>query len=209
VSAFPTFPGQGSCSFNGGNLVTCNIGTIGAGATHFFEVRVVPTAAATLTNIAQASSSFNTDPFTGNNSATTQTASFQPGTTPPAPIPSPGAGPIAALGGSRTCVWGERHCVVLVDCTNLEQDCTGVGRGRVLVSGRPVGQARFFRFRRTQKTILAGEEEELVFRLGFGPRRAVRRALRRNHRVRAKVRVTVTDASGNVTVLRRNLRVVD
>ena len=57
ISAFPTFPGQGFCSFNGVSTVTCSIGTIVAGSTHFFDVRVRPTAAGTLQNTASASSS--------------------------------------------------------------------------------------------------------------------------------------------------------
>ena len=96
ISAFPTFPGQGFCSFNGVSTVTCSIGTIVAGSTHFFDVRVRPTAAGTLQNTASASSSSNFDPFGGNNSATTLTATFVEGTTPPAPLPSPGVGSIAS-----------------------------------------------------------------------------------------------------------------
>ena len=159
ISAFPTFPGQGFCSFNGVSTVTCSIGTIVAGTTHFFDIRVRPTAAGTLQNTASASSSSNFDPFGGNNSATTLTATFVEGTTPPAPLPSPGVGSIANLRGPRICSWSEGSCVVLVDCINLEQDCTAVGRGRVFVSGRAVGAASY-RFRRVQRTILAGEEED-------------------------------------------------
>ena len=97
--------------------------------------------------------------------------------------------------------------MVLVDCTNLEQNCTAVGRGRVFVAGRAVGAASY-RFARVRRTIAAGEEEELGFRVGFDTRRKIRRALRNGRRVRARVKVTVTNAAGNRTVRRRSLRVV-
>ena len=95
---------------------------------------------------------------------------------------------------------------MLVDCINLEQDCTAVGRGRVVISGRAVGAASYG-FRRVRRTIAAGEEEELGFRVGSSARRKIRRALRNGRRVRARVKVTVTDTAGNRTVRRRSLRV--
>ena len=147
------------------------------------------------------------DPFTSNNSATTLTSTVRRGYARSDPCPEPrGVGPIAALGGSRTCDWSDGRCFVLVDCMNLEQDCTAVGQGRVVVAGRVVGAASY-RFRRMQHTVMAGEEEELDFRVGFTSRRKIRRALRNGRRVRARVKVTVTDAAGNRTVRRRSLRI--
>lgn len=122
ISAFPTFPAQGFCSFNGASTVTCGIGTIAAGTTHFFEVRVRPTAVTTLQNTASAGSSSNFDPFSSNNQATTLTATFVEGTAPPDPIPSPTVGSIAKLGGSKICLSSGVRCVVLVECTNLDED---------------------------------------------------------------------------------------
>jgi len=105
----------------------------------------------------------------------------------------------------RTFVEARSRCAKLA---LFEQDCNAVGTGRVLIAGRPVRGAAFFRFRRTRRTVAAAEEEELSFRVSSNARRAIRRAVRRGRRVRAKVRVTVTDAAGNRTVRRRTLKII-
>jgi uncharacterized repeat protein (TIGR01451 family) len=70
VSLLSSSAAQGSCT--GTQVVSCNLGTVAAGGSVKITVVVMPTAAGTLVNHANVSSS-NPDPIAGNNNATATT----------------------------------------------------------------------------------------------------------------------------------------
>ncbi len=70
----------------------------------------------------------------------------------------------------------------------------------------PAGAARTVRFKTVKKMLRAGARKKIRLRLARRPKRAVKRALAKGKRLRAKLTITVKDKSGNRTVKRVRVR---
>jgi hypothetical protein len=62
------------------------------------------------------------------------------------------------------------------------------------------------KLKRAAKSIRKGGRATLRLKLSKKARRAIGRALRKRRKVRARIKVTLTDAAGNSRVLRRTVR---
>ena len=156
---------------------------------------VTPSVAGTLTNSAAAFAASPTDSFSSNNAASVVTSV------------NDGGAPVIGLSGPRRCeLLAERFCFIDVDSN---EDSTATATGTLIVPRVGTAQASLrFRFRRVSKTVAAEEQEELRLRVSGRARRAVRRALNRGRRARARIRVSVRDAEGNATTRIRRIRIV-
>jgi hypothetical protein len=142
-----------------------------------------------------------------------------PGAAPPAPSGSGPAPPRtlapdrlvrALLGGStRQRVLRRRALLVTVRCG--AEPCTATGAATVTTSGarrRRGRAAATFRLRSARASVRANRAATLRLRLDRRAVRRVRAALRRRHRVRARVTVTVADAARNRSAATRTVTIV-
>lgn len=70
----------------------------------------------------------------------------------------------------------------------------------------PGGAARLYRFKRTARTVAPDQPVKLRLKLAKRSLRAVKRALRRGRKLRARVTVTAADAAGQETVRKQKIR---
>jgi plastocyanin len=70
----------------------------------------------------------------------------------------------------------------------------------------PGGASKLYRFKRTTKTVAPDQTVKLRLKLAKRSLRAVKRALRRGRKLRARVTVTATDAAGHETVRKQKIR---
>lgn len=84
-----------------------------------------------------------------------------------------------------------------------DETATVTGRGSITLPGA----ARLVRFRAVKRRLVPDRRTVVRLPLSSKNLRRVRRVLRQGKRLRAKVRLTVTDANGNATRLRRTIKV--
>jgi plastocyanin len=70
----------------------------------------------------------------------------------------------------------------------------------------PAGAAKLYRFKRASRSVTANQSVKLRLKLSKKALRAVKRALHRGKKLRAKVAVTARDATGHETVRRQTVR---
>jgi hypothetical protein len=117
---------------------------------------------------------------------------------PPGPLIDLTA-PRLRLGGSRSQRLRRRSVSVIAACN---EPCTLRAAGTVSVPG----PSRTFRLKRVKRHLAAGVRARLRLRLSRRSEAAVKRALARRRKVRARVTVTAQDASGNKRLARRTIR---
>jgi hypothetical protein len=101
---------------------------------------------------------------------------------------------------------GRRALTLALGCP-VEQ-CTVRVAARILVRERrgAAGAARAYRLSSGQRVVAAGARANVRLRFGKRLRRAIAAALRAGRPVRARLRVDAVDAAGNLTVVRRAVR---
>jgi hypothetical protein len=111
----------------------------------------------------------------------------------PPPVPGPGAAPVATLAVKSTAKLGS----VLKKGLPLSVTCQAACNitARLSLKGRKLGRAR--------KALLAAGTAKLRIKLS----KAAKRRLRRAHKPRLKLRVSVTNAAGATTVLTKTIRI--
>ncbi len=92
---------------------------------------------------------------------------------------------------------------LVLDVRCLGEPCAATASGRIVVSGA----ARAFKLRPASAQIAGGGRAQLDLRFPQRAARAVRRALRRHHKVRVRVALIARDAAGNAVTSRRAVRV--
>jgi plastocyanin len=70
----------------------------------------------------------------------------------------------------------------------------------------PGGASKLYRFKRASNEVAANQSVKLRLKLGKKALRAVRRALRRGRKLRAKVVVTARDTTGHETIRKQTIR---
>jgi hypothetical protein len=80
-----------------------------------------------------------------------------------------------------------------VDTVSCNEACTAVGTGTLSVPN----VAKVYKLKKVTKYVAAGGKVTLKLKLSKKIRKAAKRALKRHKKVKAKLRVTVKDASGN------------
>jgi hypothetical protein len=116
--------------------------------------------------------------------------------------PSDKSAPKWTLAGNTTQrVLRQGGVVVVVACLN--EPCTATAKGTISVPG----QAKLLRLKAVTKRIAQGGKAKLKLRLGKKAARAVKRALRKRKKVKARISVAVRDDAGNGTVQKRTIRV--
>jgi hypothetical protein len=123
------------------------------------------------------------------------TITIPPG--PPPPPPPDTTKPSAILGGP----FAQRVTKLYVRAQMTEAG-TLAARGTVSVPRA----SKLYRFRPVTKPATANVPAKLRLKLSSGSRRAVKRALNRGRKLRARVTVTATDKAGNATVTKRVIR---
>jgi plastocyanin len=130
------------------------------------------------------------------------------GAPPPSPPPSdPGGLPVTdnvapkvtVAVRSRQRLAGRRAASLTV---RSDEAATATLTGRLSV----VGASKTFRLRKVTVSLTANVERRLAVRLTRTPLTAVRRALRRGSRPTVRLTVSVADAAGNVSSLKRKVR---
>ena len=88
---------------------------------------------------------------------------------------------------------------VIVQATCPQEACVASAAGTINVPGakRRSSAAKRHKLRSAKRSLAKGKKTRLKLRLRKSTVRAVRRALRARKKVRARVKVTVTDAAGN------------
>jgi hypothetical protein len=106
--------------------------------------------------------------------------------------------PVETLFGKTTARLGST-LVVIVGCNEA---CTATVGGTLSVPGA----SKTYKLKKATKSIAGGGKAKLKLKLSKKARKAAKRALRRHRKVKAKVRVTVTDAAGNKASENRTIR---
>jgi uncharacterized repeat protein (TIGR01451 family) len=189
VSASST---NGTCS--GTRTVTCDLGTVNAGAENDVSVMIVATAgrsaAPSITNTATVSSA-TADPSSANNQASAQTISTSPPLSVPPP-PSPLADKVTSF-ASLKCASTQRAGGLVVQASMPENGTITVG-GSVNVPNA----ARVFRLKAVSVNATAGRTVKITVKLAAKTLKAVKKALKRHKKVRANLTITARDGAGNV-----------
>jgi hypothetical protein len=123
---------------------------------------------------------------------------------PPAPSqpqlpPSDSTAPAAVLSG-KTIQKAGSSIVVEVSCPT--EACTATASGTVNVPGA----SKVYKLKGASANVPKGGKARLKLKVPSKARKAIKRALRRKKKIKAKVTVTARDAAGNKTTRKRTIR---
>jgi plastocyanin len=113
------------------------------------------------------------------------------------PPPPPDMAPVSSLISSAS-----QRVAKLFVRASMNEAGTLTATGTVSVPGA----AKVYRFKPSTRMVSANQSIRLRLRLGKKPLRAVKRALRRGKRLKAKIALTARDMTGHETVRRQTIR---
>ena len=118
------------------------------------------------------------------------------------PFPAGGVctAPQLKLGGKTSQRMSGRGVVVEVACPT--EACTAAAKGTVAVPGA----AKVYKLRPATKKLATGAKAKLKLKLAGRTFQAVKRAVRKRKRIKAKVTVTATDLGGRTTTRKRTIK---
>jgi len=114
-----------------------------------------------------------------------------------------GAAPSPRLAGSESQKLG-KYIRVNISC--LDEGCVANASGTVRVPKIGATRAKLYKITKVTGVVPKGGTATVNPKLSNAARKAIKRALRRGRRITAKLEITVTDASGNARMLKRQVK---
>ena len=118
------------------------------------------------------------------------------------PFPAGGVctAPQLQLGGRTSQRLSRSGISVAVACPT--EPCTAAAKGTVAVPGA----AKVFKLRPATKKLAAGAKAQLKLKFAARTFKAVKRALKKRKKIKAKIKITATDLGGKATSLKRTIK---